>query len=403
MAGAGGGAAQADALWNLTDLVWASHVTEGKTVGESLAPGGEGEIALRVALRSARVVGQPRRYSDGVTEVDIEVETSYVVQAVSDVCAGGDRAKVWLADLKAQGQEGYLRVCGSARLGAGADPDVAMAAAAAPADGLTALFPLGWEDVAAAGRVEAAREARVRAYEAMRERIRGVGLGSGQTVGLGLEGSAAAQVRLDVFVRSLPVSGPPRMMPDRIAEVTVGVSVRDLIKMLKEVRGLVAREWVGWRDEEIDQISVRLKTDALTAVGRGMPSAAFVRPRQGPAGGGWLPDWAAQVLEGTGTAALSDEVTDKDKAHLLAARSAKARAVGELELRLNAVKLDDGRTVRERGAKDEVFRQDVTAFVGSARTSASRRTEDGWWEVTLRLPLGRLYEFSRRGSEGASP
>ena len=394
-------AAQADALRNLTQLVWASHVTQGKTVAEALAPGSDGDIRLRVALRAARMVGQPRRYSDGVTEADLEIAASAVVQAVSDVCTGGDRAKVWLEDLKARGEEGLLRVSGRARVPDDAGPDVAVAAAAAPPDEPAALYPIGWEGVTAAGRVEAQRAARVRAYEAMGARIRALPLRSAETVGKMGVGSPAAEGRLDVFLRSLPVAGPPRLMPDRVAEVTVAASVRDLIQVLKEVRAL-APGGDRWRDDDIDQVSVLLKTDRLEAVGCGMPPPASVRAAQpeGPGRSAPLPDWAAQALEATGAAALSDEITDRDRARVLAARSAKARALADLESRLGAVKLDDGRTVADRAAKEEVFRNDVAAFLASARTASSRRADDGRWEVTLRLPLLRLYEFSRRAAPG---
>jgi len=395
--------ARADALRHLTARVWAAHVTPDKTVAETLDPGGEGEIVVREALRAARQVGQPRRYSDGVTEVDLEIATSAVVQAVSDACTGGDRAKVWLEDLKAQGEEGFLRESGSARAPAGgADPDLAAAAQVAAPGAVTALYPIGWEHVTAAGRVEAERAARVRAYEAMGAKIRSLTLRPAGTVGQKVAGNAAAEGRLDGFVRSLAVAGSPRLMSDQMAEVTVTASVRELIGVLKEIRVLLPEEG-RWRDEDIDQLSVFLKTDRLEAVGRGRPGAASVQPAEveTPAEGAPIPDWAARVIEATGAAALSEEVADPERARVLAARSAKAQAASELEVKLSAVRLDDGRTVADRVAKDTVFRADVAAFVASARTVATRRTEDGRYEVTLRLALERLYEFSRRSAAAA--
>jgi hypothetical protein len=70
--------------------------------------------------------------------------------------------------------------------------------------------------------------------------------------------------------------------------------------------------------------------------------------------------------------------------------------VADLEKQVGAVTLADGRTVRQRSTKDEVFRRDVKTFLSGAKTTQYRPTEDGkGWEVTLRLPLIRLYEFSR--------
>jgi len=395
-------AAEVEALDRMNTVIRESHLSQERTVGDALPFGSEADITLRAAVRVARIVGEPRRYSDGYTEVDIEIPMFSVVQWVADACAGGDRSKAALEDLKSQGQEGFLRVSGGARATEDTPPALAARLVATPTDVLPEMYPLGWHGVTAAGRVDAARTARIRAYQAMDARIRSLPLRPGHKVDDLVEASPAAKARLAMYVRSLALTGEPRLMPDRIAEVEIAADVRELIAVLKEMRDLGPADATS-RTGEFERALMELKSDRLTAVGRGMPDASYLRPwrLEYTPDGTPLPDWAAKALEATGVAGLSPEVDDPAKARLLAARSAKARAVTELESVLQQVKLDDGRTVHERAAKDEAFRKDTEALLQSAKLVSTRVREDGKWEVLMRLPLVRLYEFSRTKSASA--
>ena len=185
------------------------------------------------------------------------------------------------------------------------------------------------------------------------------------------------------------------MMPDRIAEVDVVAMVPDLIRVLKDIRTL--RGAKRWTDEQLDRLSIRVKDRRLTATGYGMPPVSEVRPAEAAvvAGGAPLPDWAAETIEARGEAPLSPDATDREEARVLAARSAKARALSAVEKKVDAVALSSGVTVRQRAAKDSRFRRDLKTFLSSVRIVMSRPTEDGkGWEVKLRLSLARLYEFS---------
>jgi hypothetical protein len=251
--------------------------------------------------------------------------------------------------------------------------------------------------VTAEGRVEAVRRARISVYAALNELVRALRVGQAYTVGDMVRGSISGEAQLEALIRGLPVAGAPRLMPDCVAEVSVSVDVRDLIRVLREIRALTPSE-TRWTDEQIEQLSAQLKTDRLTATGRGMPAPQQVRPEEAlsEAAGVPLPDWAARVLEGRGVAKRPIDVEDDAEARLLTARSAKAMAVVNLERQVEAVKLDDGGTVRERMAKDEVFRRDVAALLASAKIVKYEPTADGkQWEAVLRLPLQRLWGFAR--------
>ena len=390
-------AARVDALGHLTDLVFGARLSAEKTIGQTVGAASNGEIAIRVALRSARMASEPRVYSDGVAEVDLEIRLDEVAGLVRSLGILGDGKTSSLADLEHRAMEGSLRASGAGRAPPDVPADFAEQTAAAKPDDLAEMFPAGWERVTAAGRVAAICEARVRAYEAMAALLRGIYLAEADTIA-DLVDQGPAEIKVfDAFVRLLPVGGEPRMMPDRIAEVEVAAPVRDVIRTLKEIRSL--REGPSrWTADDIDRLSVSLKTNRLTVLGRGMPPPRDLHTADAAVAGSGvpLPDWATEVHEARGTARFSEEVERPDEARVLAARSAKVRALADLQKQIGAVKLDDGRTVRQRAAKDEVFRRDLKMFVSSAKPSLYRATEDGkGWEVSLRLPLVRLYEFAR--------
>jgi hypothetical protein len=383
--------AQVDGYERLADLVLSAPLPDGKTVGAVLGPAGDREIALRLLLRSARVVGDPRVYSDGVAEVDVEIPADTVIEGM-----GGQEFGI----LRGLAVDGYLRATGRGAPLPDISPEMVKKAEATRLTEFVEIFPTGWDRVTAAGRVEAESRARIRAYAAMQELVRGIHISPSLTVAQVVT-EAPAAARLDGFIRSLPVAGPVRLMPDRVAEADVAAPVRDLIRVLRGIRALKPGD-TRWTDAQVDQLSVSLKTDRLVATGRGMPPLTDIRPAQDYVGSPAtpMPDWAATVLEARGQARppedIESDVKNEDQARLLAARSAKVKAMADLGRQLDSVRLSDGRTVRERAAKDEAFRQDIATFLASARVTQSKALADGQqWEVTMRLPLIRLWEFSR--------
>lgn len=387
-------AAQADALRRLTERILTARMPDGRTVDDALDPGGGEGIALRVALRTARVVGLPRTYSDGITEVDIEIALADVRREVARLVGGDADAPAFLADLADQAVGGVLRATGAGRPPEDVPPEVLRKVMKARREAFPEVFPLGWQSVDPSGRLQAARDARIRAYQDIASRVMAVSLSPAKTLGEELDGARAAEIRLDTFLRSLPVRGRPRFMPDRIAEIEVAAPVADLIETLKDLRPLLPAER-RWPDAALDQVSVRLKTDELVVVGRGMPAADFVREgpvEERPAS---APDWVDRILEARGEAGIPDDVEDGERARVLAARAAESEALKALARKVNALELPGGDTVGKRAADDEAFAKDRETFLRSARITQSRALDGDRWEVTLRLPLERLYELSR--------
>jgi hypothetical protein len=293
--------------------------------------------------------------------------------------------------------DGYLRAEGRGRAPRDLAPEVIRKVEAARLEELVEMFPAGWDRVSAMGRVDAVRRARIGAYAAMERMVRAIRLGPTGTIGDMASALPAAETLLDTYLRALPVAAEPRMMPDRIAEVDVVAQVRDLIKVLKDIRALEPADQ-RMPEDRIDQLSINLKSERLSVTGYGMPSPDQIKPDESlpTAPGPTMPDWAAWALEARGTAKCPDDIEDVAEAKILMARSAKARAMSAMERQLDAVRLEDGRTVRDRAAKDEVFRRDVVAMLAGAKTVKHEEQAGGkQWEVVVRLPLLRLWEFSR--------
>jgi len=393
-------AAQVDGVNRLTQMVLDARAGDGKSIRDLLGAGSEKEIDLRVFLRSARMVGLPRFYSDGVAEVDVEAPADALIAKVTELCGARPGAAAF-DDLRSRALDGSLHTSGRGRAPTGLAAEVVARLESAPPEVLPEMFPAGWQRVTATGRVLAVRGARVDAYRRMRRRLKALQLGPTDTVG-DLVKDPAAEAAFDAYVRSLVVAGPPRLMPDGIAEVGLACPVRSLIEVLQDIRRLCGSAGRG-TEEQIDRLSVRIKAEEVTVTGRGMPPEGEVRTEAGAnvAGGAPLPDWATDVAEGRGTATLAIDVPDPERARLLAARSAKARALAKLEEKVDAIELGEGVTVRQRAAKDPVFRGDLETLLQSARTVTYRAIDDGQgWEVVLRVPLLRLYECSRRSGQG---
>ncbi len=385
--------AQGAALRRLADRILDARLAEDQTIGEALGAGTEAEARLRVLLRSATMVGDPRRYSDGVTEVDVEIRLATVMRGLSLLLTVEPDERLSVPALEVAAVDGYLRASGTGRPSEEVAPERIEAAVAAPRDELPEVYPLGWRQVQPAGRIQAARDARIRAYHAMGERLRGVQVARASTVGDRVRPHPAAEVRLDTFLRRLPVQGRPRLMPDRVAELTVAAPVAALIEVLKELRRLLPPE-ARWTEEEVDALSLRLKADVLSVTGRGMPAEGLVDLRPAPANGP-LPDWAARTLVAEAEAEPPERVQDPEQARVLAARAARARAAEALSKLLDEVEIAEGVTVHDRLVRDAVFKKDVQTLLESAKVAASRPTDEGRWEVVLALPLERLYGFAR--------
>ncbi len=388
-------AAQADALRRLTDRILTARLPGGRSVGDALDPAGSEGIALRVALRSARVVGLPRTYSDGVTEVDVEIALADVQREVARLVGGDPAAPLFLADLEAQAVGGVLRATGAGRPPDEVPEEVVRRVVRAPREAFPEAFPIGWEAVAPSGRIQAACDARIRAYQAITSRVRDLEVTAGATLGEQIKENYPAEVRLDTFLRSLPVRDRPRFMPDRIAEIEVAAPVANLIELLKGLRSLLPAE-ERWTDATLDQLSVRLKADHVPVVGRGMPASEFIREGPGQERPPSAPEWVDRILEARGQADVPDDVEDAERTHVLAARAAETEAQNALAAQVNALRLTDELTVGGLAAKDETFARDRDTFLRSARIVHSQPLDAKRWEVTLRLPLERLYVVSRR-------
>ncbi|MFO8015453.1 MAG: hypothetical protein R6X20_19385 [Phycisphaerae bacterium] len=198
--------AQVDAVNRLTERVLGVELASGETVREALGPGSRNEIALRVFLRSARRVGPARVYSDGVAEVDVQVPVDPVAAKVADL-TGRAPPEVPIASLAVSPIEENLTASGRGTAPPGLSDEAVRRIASAPPDRLPDMYPAGWRRVTAAGRVLAARAARVAAYEALSDRLEGILLGRTETVAGLLAGSPSAKTAFESYARPPAATG----------------------------------------------------------------------------------------------------------------------------------------------------------------------------------------------------
>ncbi len=150
--------AQVEGYHRLADMILATTLPDGKTLGAVLGPGSDKEIALRLLLRSACVAGDPRVYSDGVTEVNVEIPVDAVAAKVLQLLDSANPSA--LDGLREQAFDGYLRTGGRGVAPPDVLPERARKVAAMRPEEFAEMYPIGWQRVTAEGRVEAESRAR---------------------------------------------------------------------------------------------------------------------------------------------------------------------------------------------------------------------------------------------------
>jgi hypothetical protein len=353
------------------------------------------ETELRAFLRGAREVGQPRYYSDGVCDVDMEVTLEWVVTTLKELHTRyykGSRVKATdFEQMTQQTEQSVIKVTGSGAPPSDEmdipDPDSA-GTFGAPA---TRAVPFGWEDVMPQGRLMARRAAEVDAMRKLAERIKGLQITSSTFVRDFVAEDDRIDTYLQTFIRGIR-KGEPRYEPDQICSVECEVTLEQVVTTLKELH---TRYYKGDRVKatDFDQMSQRVERKVIKETGNGVPPAKYIKRPPPPPPMPSAPDWVGRTLRATGNGVPPADKMGTAQGRLLAARAAEVDAKRKLGEQLEGVMIDSTTTVRDFVAENDEIRADMQTFLMGARVVNTEYDAEGTATVTVELPLERWWEI----------
>lgn len=266
-------------------------------------------------------------------------------------------------------------------------------AVAAPASG-DALS----EKKAAQNKLLSMRAARVDAMRKLAERINGLVITSETTVKDFVATDDRIQTAMRSWLSGMKEVGEPRFTPDGICEVTLEVTIQEVIVELKKLH----REYYKGgklRVEDFDQIAVHTNERTLRETGSGAPRPEFEER-------GMLV--AAEV---TGQDIMPAKAWEYWTAHcsgrgrLMAERAARLDALRKLGERINGLMITSETTVKDFVATDDRIRTQMATFLQGAREVGKRYHENELiveveMEVTLQDVIVNLQKWHQEYYKG---
>jgi len=371
--------ARAAVLTRVLDLPLANELT----VRDWTAQDAHLSRALRLWVRTLPRAGRPRLYSDDVCESDVRltpaaVQAELVAQlehaSASSIPAGLTAARIQAAAANWP----ILWTTGSAT--PPADPD------------RSANQPVGWENVSREGMELARRAAAADALDALLAEAGQLPVGPTRPLAGFLDSSPAVHAAVAAAVeRAANVA--VQLDPDQVAVANAHLSVRELSRILTRVH---QEHYHG--DEfavtDFREMALHPPVEELDAVGLGTPPARTLLPGRPAPVELDTPTWAGTSLTATGrydavTANPPDAAAQRDIARL--------NALDQLRQQIEQLVIRDGVTVGDFLAYYQDLKPDVVLFITGARTiRESTASGPGGVEVTVELPLRRLWEILRR-------
>lgn len=358
------------------------------TVGHWVTGSLPRERALRLMVRNLPAWGPARHYSDGTVEVDVRLSPRELHSRLTEISrlaaadhSAGDAARPDLAG--AAGSWGVLWATGSASVD---EPG--------PGD-----RPPGWEEVSAEG-LELARRAAVDdAIQALVEEVGGLKVTAARRLREFLaSGSPMREAMVEGLTRVARVT--VELHPDQVAVARATIDRARLIELLIDAH---RRHHRGDLLREADFREMALLTEARELTATGL--ATVPRRWRMPTAAEWIdltaPGWAGWTLRATGCSpgAPADEPGSAG-----AADQARREALEHLLHTVENLAVDPEQTVGNLLDRHPHLRGDVALFVSGARTAAPDASPvDGPTQVSLELPLARLWHIVARGLDPDHP
>jgi hypothetical protein len=221
------------------------------------------------------------------------------------------------------------------------------------------------EKLAAQNKLLAMRAARVDAMRKLAERINGLVITSETTVKDFVATNDRIQSAMMSWLSGMKEVGEPTWTPDGICQVTLEVTVQEIVVELKRLH----KEFYKGdkvRYEDIEQIAVNAKEKTLRETGSGAP-----RPEFEDRGAQAMPGASGQdIMSKRAWAYWSAHCTGRGR--LMAERAARLDALRKLGERINGLLITSETTVKDFVATDDRIRTQMATFLRGAREVGTR-------------------------------
>jgi hypothetical protein len=246
------------------------------------------------------------------------------------------------------------------------------------------------------------RAARVDAMRKLAERINGLQITSDTSVRDFVADNDDIETRMRAFIRGAREVGKPRYMEDGTCEVTMEVTLRQLVAKLKKLYKEYHRPGSVLRIQDFEKISLKSNKKVIRETGMGAPRPELQEP----------PMMEVQDADINSFSYLNGPAKAYWMAHcqprgrLMAVRAARVDAMRKLAERIAGLQITSDTSVRDFVAEDDEINTRLNAFIRGARERSISYHPDELiveveMEVTLKqlvAQLKRLYkEYYRRG------
>ncbi|TWT43816.1 hypothetical protein RAS1_02160 [Phycisphaerae bacterium RAS1] len=356
-------------------------VQEGVCLAAWAGRDAELDRRFRRWVRSLPRSGMPRFYSDGDCEMDVHVTAEELLAALLGLL--GDGAAGARAD-----DESLLKRA------ARTWPEIWCSGAASPADSGGSKKPAGWEDVSIDGIEIVRRAAAADARNALLSDAGRLKVTNARRLAEFIDCSDPVRDALRTGVETIATVRVD-FEPDQVGVGHASMKMTDFIRLLTDVH---KEHYQGDAFHAADFREMALLTDFAELSAEGLaapPSRTIVKSPYAPLELS-APPWAEARLTALGRFQFEGAPADEK----LTAERARLEGVDELRRQVEALVIQNGVTVAALLAEHGEMKDDVVTFLSSARPiGPPRKREDGAVEVTVELPLHRLWLIVRRAME----
>lgn len=231
----------------------------------------------------------------------------------------------------------------------------------------------------AQNKLMAARSARVEAMRRLSERINGLLITSETYVRDFVAANDSIRSEMASWLSGMKEVGDPTYTPDGVCQVTLEVTVREVVVQLKRLH----KEYYKGdkvRYEDIDQIIAHTKDTTLRETGQGIPGA-FV-PRGVPASG-------QDIMSAKAWEYWKSHCTVQGR--LLAERAARVEALRRLGERIEGVLITSDTRVKDFVASSDEIRTQLASFLtGAVQTGIRYHDNELLVEVEMEVTVREL-------------